>query len=242
MRLLRNEKREEGLFNKIKDVLEAQEREGIHASDLLAPRLAYFRRTHPLPLSEDQVGYFAGGQGHHMFLLHLETGSTSDTDEGSNLSEEYGISYSPDLAKKQAEFKTARFIKEPETEAESIKMFDEYIKQCLVYALCEGKSRWHLYVLFIGLRAKMSIKPPRLRCYTLVWTKEELEEGREWIHGTVNGLHLATKKKTVKHLPLCAEFKCVRFDQAINRKKIVCGYFAKCKPEGRWKQYKDLLS
>ncbi len=247
MRILRNSKRERELFNKVQATLE-KEREGIHASDLLAPRLSYFRKLFPLPLAPEEVGYFAAGHGHHMFLVHLDTGKKGESQEESCTSKKYGITYSPDLRKSKAEFKTARYMKLPVTEKQCIKDFDRYAKQCLIYALCEGVTKWHLYMLYIGLRkvddaGKMvgGLQAPVLQCYTIMWTEEELAEGDEWLRNQVDLFEEALETKTHAMLPLCEEWQCIRFNTQTRRKEVTCPYFTKCKPKGRYELLKEGL-
>ena len=240
MKIYRNTKREKELFTAVQQTLE-QQREGIHASDLLAPRLSYFRKLHPLPLTAEEVGYFATGHGHHMFLVHLNTGKKGVSQEDSFVSEKYGITYSPDLAAEKAEFKTARYAQIQTTVAQCEKDFDRYIQQCMMYALCENIDYWHLYILYIGLRKKGpdgtfigGLKAPIPRCFTVRWTKEELEKGDEWLRERAALFTEALEKEDYRKLPLCEEWQCVRWDPEVKAKVIQCPYWKQCKPKGRY--------
>ena len=240
MKIYRNTKREKELFAAVQKTLE-QQREGIHASDLLAPRLSYFRKLHPLPLTAEEVGYFATGHGHHMFLVHLSTGKKNASQEESFVSKEYGITYSPDLAAEKTEFKTARYAKMHTTVAQCEKDFDRYIQQCLIYALCEKVDYWHLLVLYIGLR-KIGpdgtyiggLKAPIPRWFTLRWDEKELQEGDIWLKKQVRLLTDALETLNHKKLPLCEEWQCVRWDPEVKAKVIQCPYWKQCKPTGRY--------
>lgn len=239
MRITLNTKRRDQIVQLTTQELQ-KERTGIHASDLLAPRLAFYRKLQPLPLTLDEIGYFATGHGHHMFLVTLMANKKHTSQEESKYSKRYNITYSPDLSALQAEFKTSRLQSIPETEAECRKMYEEYTKQSLVYAICEQVDKWNLYINFIGLREKYRVLPPRIECYTIHWSQEEIQEGIEWIDTTVKLLAQSLKtKKLNKKLPLCAEFKCYRWDNATKEKKVVCPYFEQCKPEGRYLEWKN---
>lgn len=221
--------------------LERETRESIHASDLLSPLLSYWNKTKPLPLSEDEIGYFTTGNGHHAFLIEFVTGLKGATQEDSKVSSQYGLAYSPDLAQLRAEFKTSRIPTEPVDEKEMLKLFSSYAKQCLIYALCEGVTQWKLFVLYIGLRKKNGgIYAPRLRCYTIQWTEEELEAGHQWVQQTVATLKVALKKKEPTRLPLCEDWMCTRFSEVTRKKEPVCKYWEYCKPKGRYTIYNKL--
>ena len=246
MRILHNPQREEALILKVTATLEKQ-REGIHASDLLSPRLAYFRKRFPVPLSPEEVGYFATGHGHHMFLVHLESGKKGESQEASFFSDEYGISYSPDIASTYTEFKTARYPQIQKTEKARLRDFVDYAKQCLIYAICMKQTRWHLVVLYIGLRKTGpdgkyvgGLKAPVPKCWTIVFTKEELENGKVWLKEEVARLTTALERKSHQKLPLCDEWRCIRWNPETRKKEPQCPYFTtKCKPAGRYEEWKE---
>lgn len=243
MRILRNTSLEKDLKERVREKLQSTDRDGIHASDLLSPRLSYFRKTQPVPISEDEIGYFATGHGHHYFMVELLTGLKGESQEESKYSEEYGITYSPDIAVSFSEFKTSRLPKEPASEAEAVKLFEDYAQQSLIYALCEKKDYWNLYVLYIGLRKpKVGIFAPRLRAYRITWTEAELQDGEQWVKETVEDLQQALATNQYDHLPLCAEYKCIRYNHDTGKKEPVCPYFTTCKPGERYREYKKQLS
>jgi len=89
---------------------------GLHMSDILSPRLGYFRMTDPKPPTEAEVGYFIAGLAHHDVILSImkrkNIDPTGATDEGSVKWGE--VYYSPDYNMGfLAEIKTTRRQWEP---------------------------------------------------------------------------------------------------------------------------------
>ena len=97
LRIDRDLEEEQSLMNKARAHLDKDGREGIHASDLLNLRLAFFRRTKPSPLPDRLVNMFIVGQVAHA-IIEVIKGSGGDyttPDAGTKLFGE--LRYSPDF-------------------------------------------------------------------------------------------------------------------------------------------------
>src|SRR3990167_10151683 len=97
----RNQQAEAKLIQKTRLWLEkdSKNRKGIHASDLLDPRKAYYDKLNPQKLSNRLVGLFFVGKVLHAFFLSAlkgEDGVNWKSDGGSIVDKELGFSFSPD--------------------------------------------------------------------------------------------------------------------------------------------------
>jgi len=223
--LKRNKKSEALLLDKSRKWLEREERTaGIHASDILNPRRAFFQKLFPQPLEDRQVTLFLVGKVLHGFVL----GALNDkvdlnvTDEGSSFNEDLGIWYSPDWDKGDvAEFKTSRAFREPS----SIDDVRTYLEQLLIYMVAKNRLVAELWVLYLNLKDEQKRTAPVFRAYTVSITKDDLELVRSKIK-SVRGL-LEEANKTGDHttLELCWEFLC---------SEKMCPFWERCKPPGRY--------
>lgn len=214
----------------------------IHASDLTSPLKAYWQRIVPKPPTEEEVGFWLAGRGHHYFLVYAMTG-VDDSQEESLVHPELGIHYSPDLRAASGEFKTSRRWSKPQGEIEAADAFKGYVRQCRIYAVAENKKIWNLYVLFLmpEERPQDGRRVPDIQVYTLHFTDEELERERKDIIKTRKAIQTALKKKDPSKLPLCEEYQCVvRRGQGRGvPKKVIptCKWFTECKPQTRYEDY-----
>ena len=199
---------------------------GTHASDLLDPRQAVYRRLSPTPLSDREVGLFLVGKVLHAFVLQTVDGlaavDINVTDEGSRPSD-LGFSYSPDkiLGGTVRELKTNRVFKEPK----DIEDMQEYVEQILIYMAATSTREAQLWVLFLNLRDEQRRTTPVFRGYDLSISDEDLERLRAYCKETAAGIDEAVSLNNPHLFPVCREWKC-------NRK--FCPYFDQCQPEGRW--------
>jgi hypothetical protein len=221
----RNKKSEVLLLDKSRKWLERQERtEGIHASDILNPRKAFFQRMFPGPLEDRQVTIFLIGKVLHGFVL----GTMQDkvdlnvTDEGSSFSEDLGLWYSPDWDKGEiAEFKTSRSFKEP-TGLDDV---SSYVQQLLIYMAAKNRLDAELWVLYLNLKDEQRRTEPQFRAYRISITEGDLELVRHHIKSTRSALETALETKDHTPLELCWEFLC---------SERMCPFWHKCQPEGRY--------
>jgi len=230
----RNKKAEVGLVDKTRAWLEkdSSDRKGIHASDLLDPRKAYYDKTQTkVPLSERLVGLFFVGKVLHAFFLSALTGEDGvnwKSDGGSTIDKTLGISYSPDWCKNgvPGELKTSRGKYEMRPSDLSL-----YLEQLMIYMTGEKSTYGRLVVLMTNLPAPPGQgwgTYPQYRCFDINVTKTALAEYAKQIIRVRKALVLALKTKKAKNinaLPLCREFKCG---------KSQCPHYLVCKPEGRF--------
>lgn len=229
----RNKKAEENLINKSRLWLEkdSKDRTGIHASDLLDPRKAYYDKVNPQPLSNRMVGLFFVGKVLHAFFLSALTGETGvnwKSDGGSTIDKELGFSYSPDWCKDgiPGELKTSRSKYE-----QSKSDLGGYLEQLLIYMVGKKSEEGRLVVLLLSLPAPRGEgwgTYPQYRAYNVHVSKADLTKYKSQLVATRQLLVHAlktNKRSDIAKLPLCREFKCGRTQ---------CPHYDNCKPEGRY--------
>ena len=227
LNLKRNKKAERFLLEKSREWLDSSERSpGIHATDLLSPRKAYWREVKPLPLTDRQVTIFLIGRVLHAFVLSAvdEIPLSWETDGGSKYCVDLDISYSPDkiLSGEIKEFKTARNFNAPDT----ISDLWGYVEQLLIYMVAENKLTSTLWILYINLRDKETKRTsPEFRAYRIKISQEDLERTRAELLQIRLALAGAIEIQDHTILPLCAEYMCGDGN---------CGWWDDCKPEGRY--------
>lgn len=231
----RNKNAEAKLIDKSRKWLEkdSKDRKGIHASDLLDPRKAYYDKINPQPLSNRMVGLFFVGKVLHAFFLSAlrgEEGVNWKSDGGSIVDKELGFSFSPDwgMAKDEdpGELKTSRGKYEQSTRDLGL-----YLEQLVTYMAGKKRENGKLVVLMLSLPAPRGEgwgTYPQYRAYDVHVPKADLLKYRTQLIATRKLLQAALKsnsKKDIAKLPLCREFKCG---------KSQCPHYTDCKPEGRW--------
>ena len=233
----RNKTAEANLIEKSRKWLEkdSKDRKGIHASDLLDPRKAYYDKINPQPLSNRLVGLFFVGKVLHAFFLSALTGEDGvnwKSDGGSTVDKELGFSYSPDWKDKHftpaipGELKTSRSKYEQSKSDLAL-----YLEQEMIYQAAENSEDGRLVVLMLNLPAPRGEgwgTYPQYRAYDIHVSKTDLKKYRTQLIAVRKLLQAAlksNKSKDIKKLPLCREFKCG---------KSQCPHYSKCKPEGRW--------
>ncbi len=217
------------LYGMAKAWLEDQTRRaGIHASDLLMPMQAYWKRKVPSGegLSEREVGLFLVGKVLHAFVEHegLTQPNLGHTDEGSKFEPELGLWYSPDklMGGKVIEVKTSRSFKEPT----GIDDLDHYIQQVLIYLACEKVTEGEIWVLYVNLRDAAGRTSPAFRVFKVSLSPNHLPGLRRRVADAVRDLHVSLSTDDPKDLPLCPEWIC---------KPEYCPYFNEpCRPVGRY--------
>jgi hypothetical protein len=230
---VRNMLAEGKLVDKTRAWLEkdSKDRAGIHASDLLDPRKAYYDKTQPKsPLSSRLVGLFFVGKVLHAFFLSALTGEDGvnwKSDGGSTVDKELGFSYSPDWCKDgiPGELKTSRGKYE-----QSQSDLGLYLEQLLIYMVGKKSVDGKLVVLMLSLPAPRGEgwgTYPQYRAYNVSVSKADLAKYRTQLVATRKLLQAAlTSKKMadISKLPLCRPFKCGASQ---------CPHYQVCKPEGR---------
>lgn len=239
MKIVRLEAREKWAFDKIKSWLTQRPRsaDGWHVSDLLYPRKAFFQRTDPQPLTDDQSLYFVAGHGHHHIIEAImgprkEGKAKERTDAGEF--KKVGIYFSPDLrgmdslktkgklVKVPIEIKTTRSQKTPDDMGKNPKQaFESYLKQLCSYMALMNKGLGYLLVLYLARKNPDRAwgTKPALRFYQVKMSAEERKEKQEEIVSIAKNLTAAVNSKKCSKLPLCAEWLCRD-----------CPWIKKCKP------------
>lgn len=199
--------------------------EGIHASDLLSPRIGYWRINKPLPITDRQASVFTVGLVLHAFVLSSVEGKTLNwsTDEGQKYSERLKLWYSPDkiLAGKIRELKTSRAFKLPKDSDD----LDIYLEQLFVYMAAEQQTQAELWVLYLNVRDAENKTRPEFRVYTVSVTPKDLARITREVEKTRKELESAVVSGDWRTLPLCREFMCGKGN---------CSWYDDCQPEGRY--------
>lgn len=232
--VVRNKKAEAKLVEKTIEWLEkdSKDRKGIHASDLLDPRKAYYDKTRPKQkMTPRMAGLFFVGKVLHAFFLSAlqgKKGTDWSSDGGSTVDKELGISFSPDWTKDgiPGELKTSRAKYE-----QRLSDKHSYLEQELIYQVGVNSLAGRLAVLMLNLPAPRGEgwgTYPQYRCDDVSCTKKDLSWYKQQIIKVRKALEkaLKTKKRTdINKLPLCRDFKCGRSQ---------CAHYNVCKPEGRF--------
>lgn len=222
----RDQKDEEVLLGASRAWLEQEQRpEGIHASDLLNPRRAYWRLVDPRVITDREVPIFLVGKILHAFVLGAMAGRVdlAVTDSGAVYDEELGIWYSPDWDRGDvAEFKTNRRFREPEV----LDDLGIYLEQVLVYMAAKRRTRAKVWLLLLNLREPETRRTsPAFRAYEISISEEDLERVRSEVVATRQAIEEALRRKNPRLLPVCREWLCGAGN---------CPWFEQCQPEGRY--------
>lgn len=225
-RISRKSSSERLLIDKAREWITKDDRApGIHASDVLNPRMAYWQRVKPEPLADRLVNVFLVGKVLHAFVLgsvdnHVDIGTT---DDGSVYSDSLGLTYSPDkiLDGKVRELKTSRSFYEPKT----VRDVDTYCEQLLVYMAATGTTESELWILFLNFKDEEGKTSPQFRCYTFSISTNDLLRVQDEVKAKSAALSEALRTKSYTGLELCKEFMCGKRN---------CPYYEDCKPEGRY--------
>lgn len=233
MQIRRNPSIEQWLFDEIRNNWGKEAREGIHLSDLLSPRKAYWQRIKPMYPTDKEIMYWLTGQGHEKVM------SRSSAYEHAEVKEWNGILYTPDFFHNfPVELKTRRRnLAEEGKEAET---YNYYLKQVRGYCACENKTHAWLHVWSLVERQDDGTTKPELGCYEIDFTEEELEEERKRLIGEKYLLMLALEEKEHRHLSKCEPWMCGRE----SKKMVKLPYCESCKKEflTEWGANKHLVS
>lgn len=218
--------REVRLFLKTKEWLAREDKlrdPGIHASDLLDTRYAYWNKKLPKEPTERMVWFFSIGKILHMLVLSAFTGeSEGKTDSGSHRI--LDIAFSPDAHSEEGrpiELKTHRGLREPKDLQDS---FGHYLEQLCIYLVLENRLEGELWVLFINLHDASGRTFPEPRCYKVMLTEEQFYGIEQQILAARDALSDALERSDPSGLKKCRDWKC----------GLNCVYWDSCKPEGRY--------
>lgn len=147
------------------------ERDGIHLSDLLAPRKAYFQKIDPKHPTFHEVCYWMSGNAvEDKFLgaIGYEHGEQREWN---------GILYTPDMFLSfPAELKSRR--RGLAKVGEEVDTYDHYLRQLRGYcAIVDSTQGWLLVLSLVEKQADHTTKP-ELAAYRIEFTQEELSVER----------------------------------------------------------------
>lgn len=230
LQIVRDKKQERLLLRKSRQWLMKRDRApGVHASDLLDPRQAYWRTVVPKPMTDRDVPVFLIGHVLHAILEHAveERELTLQSDTGQRESQSLGIIYSPDLFRGEPiEIKTSRSFFEPSS-LDDVAM---YCEQLLIYMAAEQVTTGHLWILYLNLRDAMNRTAPAFRTYTITVSQQDLVAYTRHCRAIRDSLQDAIDRRDPSALPLCREWKCsVR----------MCAWWEECQPPGRYQEKRD---
>jgi hypothetical protein len=248
VKIERNPARERTVLNALRESFSREERTGIHMSDVIKPRQAYFKRILPQPLTESSILYFLAGRGHEEVFARLAGVQLHASDvvtvkiPGLVGGEQrfwtvpglsVPVSYRPDFRwdEEPFEFKTRRSnLAQPGQEADT---YDSYLEQHLAYCMADEKDHGILgcFSLLEGNRSDpLNPTHPELAIYDVWYSPGDLSFAKERLEKNALAFEAALKDGTVKggaNLPLCAPWMCGK-----NRKTVVlAAWCQECKKE-----------
>lgn len=222
----RSPKTEARLVERAREWLLRDERTpGIHATDVLDERLAYWQRVAPKPISDRLVNMFMVGKVLHSFIIDAVVGGDGTaTDAGSSTSAELGIEFSPDLLINGVvrEVKTTRSFYEPKDPKADLGL---YLEQLAVYQAATDTLVGQLWILYLNLKGEDGKTAPAFRCFTVELDQAGLDDIKAQVRARVVAITEAVAAGDHTSLPICREFKCGRRN---------CEWWDQCKPAPRY--------
>lgn len=179
------------------------ERGGIHLSDLLAPRKAYFQRIDPKHPTFHEVCYWMSGNAvEDKFLgaIGYEHGTQREWE---------GISYTPDIVfNYPCELKSRR--RGLAKVGEEQDTYDHYLKQLRGYCAIADSTQGWLLVLSLVEKQEDHTTKPELAAYRVEFTQEELAMTRVKLLFLKEQLERAISVSDYLPLPECPSWMCGR--------------------------------
>jgi len=201
MEIKRNQSIEDWAMGEVQNNWGSEAREGIHLSDLLAPRKKYWQTIKPMKPSLKEISYWTSGSAiEDKFLRAIGY-------EHGEMKEWQGIKYTPDtFFNFPAEIKSRR--RALAKEGEEAQMYDHYLKQLKGYCAVENKQKGWLIVLSLAEKQDNNKTMPEWRYYDVMFTKDELLEEQARLINTRASLMVALERKDHTFLPECASWMC----------------------------------
>jgi hypothetical protein len=216
MIIKRNIQIEDFILKSIQDKLFNNQRTGLHLSDLLSPKQAYWQKVKPIPPSKKEIIYWLSGKAHESVFLHVSNFQRVKSKEWN------GIWYSPDaslnviLTDKETyndlliEMKTSRrgFLVRDGEEADRYK---HYLKQLGFYCAIENRTDSGLFVWYLTMMDENKKNTdPDFFFYDVEFTLEELETMRQEMLVMKDKFILALSENNPSELPDCEEWMCYK--------------------------------
>jgi len=219
---------EKSLMEAARKYITKDERTGIHMSDLIDRRLAYFKWLTGQPIPDRLINMFVVGQALHAIILCIKGGTTDYTrppDSGTKNFKD--ILYSPDFLNfngEPDEVKTTRSFYLPKVPyLPDDKTYHMYLEQLVGYMAAEDKLTGRLTLLYLNHKEDNKTTPS-IFVFKVTCTPEQLAAMRSVITKAKDQLQLAKDTHDHTILPLCRPWKCRD-----------CEFFQElCKPEGRF--------
>lgn len=201
----RDERIEKMFLETIQANLLKRKREGIHLSDLLSLKQAYWRKKKPLPATKSQIIYWLSGLAHESALLHISEFKHGKAQQWED------VWYTPDIMLGiPIEVKTSRrgFQVKP---GQEWKQYSNYLEQLRGYcALTNMTEGWLVVWYLIMMDEKRRNTEPDFFAYKVNFTEEELEETRKDILKRKELLIQALDTNDITILPDCEQWKCYK--------------------------------
>lgn len=187
-------------MGRMRDNWEERERDGFALFEILNPRKAYFARTDPQPLTDNEIMMFMSGKSIEKGLLKL-----LGYDHGESREVER-IWYAPDIRMPAiTEVKSRRrFLPK---EGEELKEFDNYINQHISYCALENDDNGYLVVISLVEKDGNTTRP-ELACYEMRYTVDELAEKRKALLESRELIGEALREQNFTILPQCPDWMC----------------------------------
>jgi len=228
LKIDRDLEEEKDLLEKAKAYLDRGTREGIHGTDLLDLRLAYFRQLYKTPLPDRLVNTFLVGQVAHAIveIVKGKEGDYTTPDVGTKLYKE--LRYSPDFLNFKGEpdeIKTTRSFYLPKVAyLPDDDTFHMYLEQLMIYMAAEDKTKGRLTLLYLNAKDENGRTSPAFYVWTVETSPDALAAYRKVVDSSLALLSEALGEKDHSKLPLCRAWKCRD-----------CEFFSEiCRPEGRY--------
>ena len=201
MEIKRNASIEQWALEEVQNNWGSETREGIHLSDLLAPRKKFWQTIKPMKPTIEEISYWTSGsaiEAKFLSAIGYEHGETKEWN---------GILYSPDsFFNFPAEIKSRRRNlaeegKEPET-------YEWYLKQLRGYCALANKQKGWLIILSLLEKRDENKTSPEWAYYDVTFTQEEIESERVVLLSTKSFLEKALKENNIKLLIPCPKWMC----------------------------------
>lgn len=216
------------VFGEIQSNLGKETREGIHLSDLLTPRKAFWQKTCPMLPDSKEIIYWLSGRGHEAAFLRIANFEHGESRQWN------GIWYTPDiLFNFPVEIKTTRRGYLPH-EGEEAEKYKHYLKQVKGYCAVMDKPQAWLIVWYLSLLDSEGNKSqPDFFTYRVEFTKQELEDEKERMLWQRDLLVKVLETGEYEQLEPCEEWMCFK-----REREMVTKPFCKTCDHGKGKEFK----
>ena len=203
MQVYRNREIEGKILTEISQHFFSKERTGIHLSDLLYPKQAYWQKVKPKPPTFKDVQYWVAGRGHEDAVHRIQE-LKHVPDRVWN-----GIYYGIDFFREHPiEMKTRRSYLAKE--GEEATRYESYIAQLLGYCACENIPKGELWVWSLLEKKDAFRSAPEFAVYEIEFTQEELEDEKQRLIDTKRTLLAAIggDDDAYRSFKKCPDWKC----------------------------------